>query len=47
MCVLVFLAKAKWVGKALQLLFIFANILLTSKGKLFLISTLHALSTLG
>lgn len=37
LCVCVFLAEAKRVGKALRFLFVFTNILLTSKGKLLLI----------
>lgn len=39
--------KRKGVGKALQFLCIFTNIMLTSKGKLCLIQTLHATSSLG
>lgn len=39
--------KPRWVGEALQFLFIFTNAMLTCKAKLYLTETLHALSTLG
>lgn len=39
--------KPRWVGEALQFLFIFTNTGLTSKAKLGLTETPHALSTLG
>lgn len=39
--------KPRWVGEALQFLFIFTNAMLTCKAKRYLTETLHALSTLG